>query len=135
MKGGRKYRESGKTCFVLERVFKSGLYNHGTSSGLKRFSLGLILSHLVLEKLLKAVFVSLQQKHPPFTHDLLRIAQKAGIEVNEDQANWLDEISTFHLNARYDNYKREFFKRADETFTLIWLERIKTLRKWLIEKL
>ena len=47
-------------------------------------SWALFLGHLVLEKLLKAYYVKNLQKHPVFTHDLLRLATKAGLEISEE---------------------------------------------------
>jgi len=70
-----------------------------------------------------------------FSHDLLRLASKTGIELTEEQEEWLDEITTFNLNARYDNYKQDFYNRCTKEFTEIWIERIKTLREWLKNQL
>lgn len=95
----------------------------------------LFLGHLVLEKLLKAVYVSKHQKHALFSHDLLRLAEKAEIEIEEEFTDWLDEISTFNLNARYDNYKQDFYKLVTREFAEIWIERIEKLRQWLTKKL
>jgi hypothetical protein len=95
----------------------------------------LFIGHLVLEKLLKAIFVSKHQQHAIFTHDLLRLAKKAEIELNEEWTDWLDEISTFNINARYDNYKKDFYKQANREFAEIWVGRIEKLRTWLIGKL
>jgi HEPN domain-containing protein len=100
----------------------------------KDFSWGLFIGHLVLEKLLKAHYVRDNQKHALFTHDLLRLADKCSFPLNETQKDWLDQISTFNLNARYDSYKREFYKLCTEEFSFLWKERIETLRLWLIQK-
>ena len=70
-----------------------------------------------------------------FAHDLLRLAAKSDVDPTNEASNWLDEISTFHLNARYDNYKQDFYKRANKEFTDIWVARITTIREWLMQKL
>ena len=70
-----------------------------------------------------------------FTHDLLRLAKKIDVEFSETHEEWLDEISTFNLNARYDNYKQDFQKRCTADFTIIWIKRIEELRIWLINQL
>jgi len=101
----------------------------------KDYSWALFLGHLVIEKTLKAVYVNRLQKHAIFSHDLLRLASKTGIELTEEQEEWLDEITTFNLNARYDNYKQDFFNRCTKEFTEIWIERIKTLKGWLKNQL
>jgi len=100
----------------------------------KDFSWALFIGHLVLEKLLKAHFVKDNQKHALFTHDLLRLADGCHFKIDETQKDWLDQISTFNLNARYDSYKREFYKLCTREFSLLWKERIEILRLWLIQK-
>ena len=65
----------------------------------------LFLGHLVIEKLIKADIVMNTKKHPPFLHDLRRLAKLSHIDFNDEQLNWLNSITTFNLNARYDSYK------------------------------
>lgn len=101
----------------------------------KDYNWSLFLGHLVIEKVLKALYVKKLQKHPLFTHDLLRLADKIGLTLSKEQEEWLDEITTFNLNARYDNYKQEFFRLCTQKFTLYWIDNIKNLRKWLISQL
>ena len=97
--------------------------------------MALFLGLLVIEKLLKAHYVKKLQKHPLFIHDLLRLSQKIELKLTEEQEEWLDEISTFNLNTRYDNYKQEFRKRCTPEYTAVWLNRIETIRIWLINQL
>ncbi len=79
--------------------------NHLIDSG--DYNWALFMGHLVIEKTIKAIYVKHFEKHAVFTHDLLRLTKKAGIEINEEYAEWLDKITTFNLNARYDNYKQD----------------------------
>jgi HEPN domain-containing protein len=69
------------------------------------FHWALFIGHLVIERLLKAYLVRKTETHAPFTHDLRRLAKLTGLEMDDDQKKWLDTISTFNLNARYDDYK------------------------------
>ena len=101
----------------------------------KDFSWALFLGHLVIEKLLKAIYVKNKEKHAVFTHDLLRIARRADLQLSEEYEEWLDEITTFNLNARYDNYKQSFYKLCTSEFTEGWIEKIKEIRRWLISQL
>lgn len=84
---------------------------------------------------MKAHYVKKNEKHAFFTHDLLRLSTQAGLPLSEEQEEWLDDISTFNLNARYDNYKHDFFKLCTKEFTSTWTERIEILRQWLIKEL
>ncbi len=101
----------------------------------KNYSWSLFIGHLVIEKLLKAHYVKKQQKHPLFIHDLLRLAKISQIELTEEQEEWLDEITTFNLNTRYDNYKQEFRTRCTKEYTVLWINNIIKIRTWLINQL
>jgi HEPN domain-containing protein len=65
----------------------------------KDYSWALFLGHLVIEKLLKGLYVKKYKKHAVFTHDLLRLAAKIELEFTDEKEEWLDEISTFNLNT------------------------------------
>ncbi len=97
----------------------------------KDFHWALFLGHLVVERLLKAAVVKKVKNHAPFTHDLRRLAKVSGIEFEVEKKKWLDTITTFNLNARYDNYKQDFYKRCTKEYTEKWIAIIKELRVWI----
>jgi HEPN domain-containing protein len=99
------------------------------------FPWSLFIGHLVIEKLLKASYILLHKDHPPYTHDLSRLADLSKLELTTEQLDWLDTITTFNINARYDSYKDAFYNKCTPEFTGEWIEKIKTLRKWIREKL
>jgi HEPN domain-containing protein len=45
----------------------------------------LFMGHLVIEKLLKALYVKSKNEFPPLIHDLRRIIEKSGIEPDPNQ--------------------------------------------------
>lgn len=119
------WRDSSEQNFItMEHLLETKDYNWA-----------LFIGHLVLEKLLKAIYIKKNQKHAIFTHDLLRLSDKIGLKLTDEQKDWLDEISTYNLNARYDNYKQDFQKMCTKEFTTERVERIKTLRLWLLQQL
>lgn len=101
----------------------------------KDYSWALFIGHLVLEKLLKAHYVKKNKRHVILSHDLLRIASETYLDLDVEKEEWFDEISTFNINARYDNYKQDFYKLCTKEFVEIWSSRIETLRLWLIREL
>ncbi len=101
----------------------------------KSYSWALFLGHISVEKLLKAVYVNKFEKHAPFTHNLYRLAEQIDLELTDEYADWLDEITSFNLNARYDDWKKEFHKLCTSEYTANWIEKITTLRIWIKEKL
>lgn len=60
----------------------------------------LFIGYLVIEKLIKAWYVKNVSHTPPFIHDLVRLAEKAGLILDEDQKDVLDTVSIFNLRAR-----------------------------------
>ncbi len=101
----------------------------------KDFHWSLFIGHLVIEKLLKAKVAKETKNHPPFSHDLRRLAKFPGLDFTEIHLLWLDTITSFNLNARYDNYKHEFYLKCTPVFTAVWIKNINELRLWIKEKL
>lgn len=123
---------------IIQHWSESSEQNYATMQNLiktKEYSWALFLGHLVIEKLLKALYVKRLQSHPLFSHDLLRLAKKMDIELPAGYDEWLDEITTFNLNARYDDYKQSFHKLCTVDFSNEWIGKIEILRQWLINQL
>jgi HEPN domain-containing protein len=95
----------------------------------------LFIGHLVLEKLLKACVVKQTSQSAPFTHDLTKLAKLTGIIFSEEQLDSLDTITAFHLNARYDSYKKAFYRKCTFEYTKEWFDKIEILRQWIKEEL
>ena len=101
----------------------------------KSYNWALFLGHISVEKLLKALFVKLFKKHAPTIHNLYRLAELCEIELKDQYADWLDTITSFNINARYDDYKREFYNLCTPEYTRLWIDRIKELRRWIEQML
>ena len=101
----------------------------------KDYHWALFMGHLVIERLLKAFVVRKTDNHSPFIHDLRRLSKLSGIVFIDEYKRWLDTITTFNLNARYDDYKQDFYKKCTSEYTDQWISNIKTLREWIKMKL
>lgn len=101
----------------------------------KNYVWSLFVGHLVIEKLLKALYVQESNSQPYFTHDLLRLASDLDLEISRDQKNSLDTITSFNLRARYDDYKQQFYKRCTKEFATNWIAKIENLRLWIKKSL
>jgi len=85
--------ESSENDFsAMDHLFEKGDY-----------SWSLFIGHLVIEKLLKSLYIQNVDITPPFIHDLVRLSEKVGLSLTEDQKDILDTISTFNLRVRYDD--------------------------------
>ena len=97
----------------------------------KKYHHALFFCHLSIEKMLKAIIVKSTKTAPPLTHDLVRLAERAGVPLNELRKNELAEITTFNIEARYDDYKLSFRKKAKKQFSLKYLDKTKEMLQWL----
>lgn len=97
----------------------------------KRYHHALFFCHLAIEKILKAKIVVVTQEPPLPIHDLLRLAEISRLTMTDEQVLWLREIDKFNIAARYDDYKRKFYKKATKAFATLWFERVKELHLWL----
>ncbi len=93
----------------------------------------LFFGQMVIEKLLKALYAK-NNKGAPYalkTHDLLYLAEKLNLELTEEQEVTLNEITTFNLSTRYDDYKRAFYNKCTDEYTEEQINKIKEVKAWL----
>jgi HEPN domain len=83
--------------------------------------------------MLKAIIVKSTKNAPPLIHDLVRLAEKAGLDLSEPHKDELAEITTFNIDARYDDYKLSFRKKAKKQFTLKYIKKTEEMLQWLSE--
>lgn len=107
---------------TAEILFENEKYHHA-----------LFFCHLSIEKYLKAIIVKTTKKAPPLIHDLVRLAEKTDIKLTNKIKNELADISTFNIQARYDDYKLSFYKKANKKFTTKYLKITKEILIWLKE--
>ncbi|MBE3578600.1 MAG: HEPN domain-containing protein [Caldanaerobacter subterraneus] len=98
----------------------------------KDYHWSLFMGHLVIEKLLKALYVKNIGPDVPRTHDLLRIAEKIGISLTEQTKDYFDLLTTFNITARYPDYKQTFYKKCTPEFTASIINVVKELREWIL---
>lgn len=84
---------------------------------LKRYNFALFCCHLVIEKILKALFIKNKDQYPLVSHDLVKIARRADLDLTQEVINQLAEITTFNVEARYDIDKTKLYKKATKSFT------------------
>ena len=99
------------------------------------YTYALFFGHLTLEKVLKAYYVQYFSKHPPFTHRLIYLAEKAGLVLSEEQIELLEIVTDFNLEARYPDERFSFYKRCTYEFTVNYLNQIEEMKLWLLQKI
>lgn len=89
----------------------------------KHYAYCLFFCHLAVEKALKRIYLLRQQKLPPFVHNLARIADESGVQVDNSFRMDLQELTTFNIKARYEIVKAQFHRKATKSYAQQWLKR------------
>jgi HEPN domain-containing protein len=89
----------------------------------KHYAYCLFFCHLAVEKALKRIYLLRQQKLPPFIHNLARIADEAGLQLDQAFRVDLQELTTFNIKARYEIVKAQFHRNATKSYAQRWLKR------------
>lgn len=97
----------------------------------KRYADALFYGQLMLEKLLKAVYIQKFDRSPPFVHDLVFLAREVKLGVPEEMIKNLEIITGFNINVRYDDYKESFRKTATKDYADKFIGIIEEIEKWL----
>jgi HEPN domain-containing protein len=97
----------------------------------EHYTWSLFVGHLVLEKMLKAIYVREHQKLAPRTHDLVKLAKSTSLHLNDTQLVLLSEVSDFNMEGRYPDEKNMFARKCNRDFVMDYLVRIKEMQAWL----
>ena len=62
---------------------------------------------------------------------MLFLAYKSNIELDDDKKVKLDLITTFNMNVRYEDYKRDFYNKCTKEYADKQLIIIEEMRAWL----
>ena len=81
---------------TVEHLFVAGDYHWA-----------LFVGHLVIEKLLKTLFVKRFGGISPRIHDLPRLAEKCDLTLDDKMLDKLDLITRFNIGVRYPDYQQE----------------------------
>ena len=84
----------------------------------KRYMYALFFAHLVIEKLLKAHWVKENKDDiPPRLHNLSALYDKLKFELPTDLKDELTIITSWNIEARYQDYKDRFYKICTQDYT------------------
>ncbi len=95
----------------------------------------LFISHLIIEKALKAYYVKNNDETPPKIHNLVNLAMKSKVNLSENQLILLDRLNVFQISARYPDYKNKINSICTDDFTNNIFKQTKELFGWLISQL
>lgn len=119
------WRESAEHDLAsMYSIFQTGKYDWA-----------LFVGHLALEKVLKALWIKNNtQNFPPKIHNLKKLADEAKLEITEEQQILFVEVNEFNIEARYPDYKFQFFKKCTKQFTENYIKKISEIFTCIAEK-
>lgn len=109
-------------------------HDWGTAKSLlksKRYDACLFYCHLVIEKMLKSLIVLRTGEPIPHLHDLVELARRSGIELDDDLIGRLSVFTSFNIRCRYDDVKTAFYKRCDYKYTKKYFDDAEKIIIWL----
>jgi HEPN domain-containing protein len=105
---------------VVRHLVDSGAYHYA-----------LFFGHLYLEKLLKALAVTATGEHAPRTHNLLYLAELAGLSLSEERREALLRITAYSVETRYPHDLAGTRHRYTREHTEKELGTIEEIGEWL----
>jgi HEPN domain-containing protein len=101
-------------------MFKSGRYLYV-----------LFCCQQAVEKELKAIIAARTKGLPPRIHQLMRLAEAAGLEVSGERAEFLRELSSYYIQTRYPEEIKDLASQAKEEEARRVLDHTEEVLQWL----
>ena len=92
----------------------------------------LFFCHLTIEKALKAHYIKTQEKLAPKTHNLILLADKSLLKLNDNQYKHLALLMRYQLEGSYPD--EEILMPSNEEAVILFNE-TKELLEWLMKEL
>lgn len=109
-------------------------YDFKTANGLyklRRYIYVIFMCHLSIEKLLKAIVSEKQNRLPPYTHNLVYLADIANISFPGKIKEFVELINTKSIPTRYPEDLHKLSKLILANTARQYLENTKEVLKWL----
>ncbi len=101
----------------------------------RRYLYVLFTCQQAVEKMLKALVIKNIKKFPPKTHDLLKLIELSGIDVDETKKEFLSRLSFYYIEIRYPQEIARISKDVNKKIAHEYLKNTKALLRWLKLKL
>lgn len=90
-----------------------------------------------IEKTLKALYVKEKEETPPYTHNLIRLAEElSGIKpLNEETDRFLETLNSYYIQSRYTEEIHQISKSLNKKSAQEIISKTGELFKWLKNKL
>ena len=98
-----------------------------------RYNYSMFMCQQSIEKLLKGIIIIITNDHPPYVHDLVRLAQATKFEISSEIETDLRLVTGYYIKSRYkaDRFNSAIFNKNSARSTINMTEEI---IKWFTKK-
>ena len=97
----------------------------------QKYMYALFFCHLAVEKALKGLVVQTTREHAPYKHNLAELGKATGISFDDSRSDLIDEVNTFNIQGRYEDFKNAFRQKATREYADEYLQKVTSLCVWL----
>ena len=124
---------------IVEHWIERSQYDLDTAKAMLDTGRYLYVSYMcqqAIEKLLKAIIAQQGKENFPI-HNLNRLAEISSISngLSSEQFNFLAELTPYHIEARYGDYKEKLSEVIDEQKAQQIYKKTLEFHKWLYQKI
>lgn len=103
----------------------------------RKYLYSVFMCQQAVEKAMKALYQHKFTEVPPRKHDLVRLADEAGVlgECSDEQKVFLSTLTEFYIEARYPGDRAELSIRCDRDFARTILDGTREMVVWLRNQL
>jgi HEPN domain-containing protein len=127
----------GSVSSATKNWVASADYDLLTASNLlksRRYIYVVFFCHLSIEKTLKAIYSKRHNEMPPYTHNLNRLIEIAGISIEDAYKEFIDRISLQSIPTRYPSDLARLSSQLNRKVAEEHLRETKRVVKWLKQR-
>ncbi|MBD3298520.1 MAG: HEPN domain-containing protein [candidate division Zixibacteria bacterium] len=109
-------------------------YDLGTAQAMLdtgRYIYVLFFCQQAVEKMLKAIIAKRTDEMPPRIHKLVRLAEKTGIDIDEDRMRFLGVLSSYYVQSRHPEEMDDLLEQASSQVAQDVLRKTQDMLTWL----
>lgn len=132
--GSDRWADGGVTVAVPDDWVQQSRYDFDTAEAMLasgRYLYVLFCCQQAVEKAIKAIIALRSGEMPPRLHNLMRLAQRAGLAVNEQRADRLRMLTGYYVQTRYPEEIRNLASGVDRRLAEEALGQTGELLEWL----
>ena len=120
---------------VVERWADQARYDLDTARAMMnsgRYLYVLFCCQQTVEKMIKAIIAKQSNEFPPRIHALIRLAEAAELELTDEHAQLLRELSNYYIQTRYPEEITELASKISESQARRIFEQTEEIVQWLL---